>query len=372
MYSKLLRDLDEQIRNSVDRVEWARIVCRKASYFARQGETAAALRAIDRVRTEFVGSLEPEVACWLMLAEGILQFFQLKMTDAQDRFRGAYGLAKAFDVKRALPSCAAWLAHFEFNASNFDSMARFLEEALQSAPQDDYPAIGRASLVLADSLHFAGQFPKARPWYEKTRLAATAEEDRSMLSALFHNVAAFRVANVRLADACGESNPSEFTRASMEAYSAYNYDAGIGTASFQLLIPLLQSQLLAVEGRFYEALVILNDSDEKELPARFHSMIEVDRAWCSIGLGLMKEGRSFAKSAAHLISDEVEPDDLAYVLARLARIEKILGETILESCAERAAEARAQHRSAQAVLEAKLDRLLLSFGEKRSQAPFGS
>lgn len=366
MYTKLLSDLDEQIRNSVDRVQWARIVCRKASYFARQGETVDALRAIERVRTEFAGSPEPEVACWLMLAEGILQFFQLKMAEAYDRFRGAYGLAKAFEVERALPSCAAWIAHIEFSESNFDSMVRFLEEALTSAPKDDYPALGRASLVLADAFHFAGQFPKARPWYEKARLAATAEEDRSMLSALFHNVATLRAANVRLADACGECNPSEFTRASMEAYSAYNYDVRIGTESFQVLIPLLQSQLLAVEGRFYEALVILRNIDEKELPARLHTMVEVDRAWCSIGLNLEKEGKAFAKSAADLITDQVEPDDTAYVLARLAQIEKIVGETIVVGCAERAAATLARHRNNQAALETKLDRLLVVLGERRA------
>lgn len=360
MSTKLLRDLDEQIRNSTDRVQWARIVCRKASYFARQGETAAALQAIEKVRSEFGGSLEPEVACWLMLAEGILQFFLLNQVEAHGRFHGAYGLAKAFDVKRARPSCAAWLAHIEFNDCNFDSMIRLLEEALKTAPDDDYPALGRASLVLADAFHFAGRFAKARPWYERTRRHATAEEDRSMLSALFHNVAAFRVANVRLADACGEKDANEANRASMEVYSAYNYDVGIGTASFQSLIPLLQSQMLAMEGRFYEALVILVDTQKNTVPERLYSMNEVDKAWCSIGLGLTKEALGFAGSAASMISDEVEPDDLAYVLARVSQIEKATGETIVQSCSERAAAALCKHRDAQAVLERKLDQLLLA------------
>ena len=365
MYAKLLSDLDAQIKDNPDRVAWARAVCRKASYFARQGQTRSALNAIEKVRAEFASGLDSEVACWLMLAEGILHFFQLEPIEAHDRFRGAYGLAKTFDAKRALPSCAAWMAHIEFNNSDFDSMIRFLDEALSNAPADDYPALGRASLVLADSFHFAGKFVKARPWYEQTRLHATAEEDRSMLSALFHNVAAFRAANVRLADAFGERVPSETNRATMEAASAYNYDAAIGTTSFGLLVPLLQSQLLAVESQFYEALVILASIDEKILPMRLQPMVGVDRAWCSMGLGLMLEGKVLAKSAAALITGEMEPDDLAYTLGRLAQMEKLSGERFVDCCEERATTSLSAHRSAQLALEAKLDKLQSTLVDRR-------
>lgn len=364
MYSKLLRDLDEQIRNSADRVEWARIVCRKASYFARQGETSQALQAIDRVRSEFAGRIEPEVACWLMLAEGILHYFELRPDDAYDRFRGAYGLAKTFDASRALPACAAWMAHIELDSCSYDSMIKFLEEAFANASPDDHPTLGRASLILADALHFAGQFQKARPWYEKTRLHATSEEDRSMLSALFHNVAAFRIANVRLADACGEGNPTEANRASMELYSAHNYDVGVGVTSFQHSIPLLQAQMLSVEGRHYEALVILTSTDLSRLQARFHTIVEINKAWCSLSLGLRPQAIAFAKSAVERMTDDIEPDDLAYVLSRLVQIERIVGETILESCAERAALAVAQHRQAQSSLEKKLDQLLVTLNKQ--------
>jgi hypothetical protein len=137
------------------------------------------------------------------------------------------------------------------------------------------------------------------------------------------------------------------------------------------LIPLLQSQLLAVEGRFYEALVILHDIAKNELPSRLHAMIEVDKAWCSVGLGLTKEGITFAETAAVLMTDEVEPDDAAYVLRRLTQIEAIVGQAIVESCAERAAFALARHRSTQAVLGAKLDRLLAMLGEKHCQTRRG-
>lgn len=364
MYTKLLRDLDEQIRNSADRVEWARIVCRKASYFARQGETSLALQAIDRVRTEFAGRIEPEVACWLMLAEGILHYFQVQPSEAYDRFRGAYGLAKSFGASRALPACAAWMAHIELDGCGYDSMIKFLEEALANASPDDHPTQGRASLVLADALHLSGQYPKARTWYEKTRRHATSEEDRSMLSALFHNVAAFRIAHVRLADACGETNAAEAQRASMELYSSHNYDVGVGVTSFQHSIPLLQAQMLSVEGRHYEALVILTSTDLSRLQARFHTIVDINKAWCSLSLDLRPQALAFARSAVDRMTEDIEIDDHAYVLARLLQIEKALGETILESCAERAAEALGRHRQGQAALMMKLDQLLATLGKQ--------
>lgn len=358
MHTKLLRDLDEQIRNSTDRVQWARIVCRKASYFARQGETAAALHAIEKVRAEFGCSPEPEVACWLMLTEGISQFFVDNFAEAHDRFRGAYGLAKAFDIKRARPSCAAWMAYFEFSHSNFDSMIKLLAEALTGAAADDYPARGRACLVLADAFHHAGSFVKARPWYERTRLHASSEEDRSMLAALFHNVAAIRIANVRLAEACGESNAIEVNRASMELYSAHNYNQGVGATSLSHSIPLLQAQMLSIEGRHYEALVILTETDTARLPARSHCIIEINKAWCSLSLGMAAHAKTFGQLAVDKFTEDIEPDDLAYVLARLVQIEKAIGEVILEGCGERAAAAVSRHRDAQASLERKLDKLV--------------
>lgn len=363
--AKLLVDLDDRIRNTADRISWARDVCRKASYLARMGHSKSALNAIAGVRNELDKGFEPEAGCWLMIAEGVLHFFEMRQTEAYDSFRGAYGVASTFDAKLARPTSAAWMAHIEFNENRFDLMIRFLHESLTLAEEEDHQARGRASLVMADALHFAGQFAKARPWYERTRLHATAEGDRAMLSAFLHNVAAFRAANVRLADAFGESAKEEAKRALLEAASANNYDTAVGTASFTLLVPLLQSQLLAVERRYYDALMILARLDGENLPVKLQPLVAVEKAWCSIGLGLRREGKEFAQHAAASIGPQLEPDDCAYALARLASIEDHLGQTLLPSSRELAHSILNEHRALQRQLEAKLDKLLEALNKQQ-------
>src|SRR5574340_302882 len=85
MPSKLLSDLLLTARETRDRNTWAKSVCRAASHYARQGSGDEAIKSIAEVRSKFQERLEPEVACWLMLAAGILHFFQTNSKMAYDR-----------------------------------------------------------------------------------------------------------------------------------------------------------------------------------------------------------------------------------------------------------------------------------------------
>ena len=95
MRSRLLQDLDSVIHSTQDAIEWARAMCRQASLLARQGETDEAMQSIGTVRSNFAGGLSPEVAVWLMLAEGILWFGSGDFVRFGDRLKRAYGIAMA-------------------------------------------------------------------------------------------------------------------------------------------------------------------------------------------------------------------------------------------------------------------------------------
>lgn len=367
MYSRLLTDIEARLRNSSDSVSWARDICRAASHFARQGQAELALKSIQNVRQHFGKRLDAEVACWLLLAEGMQHFFQERQAEAYDRFRGAYGMAIGFEAKRASPSCAAWMAHIEFNENRFDSAIRFIEEALTTAGEDDHQARARACLVLADSYHFAGNFKKARPWYERTRLHATSEGDGATLSAFFHNLAALRATNVKLADAFGVKHPEDTKQASMEAASAFNYDTAIGTASFQLAIPMLRAQLLVVEGKYEQALVELATLKVEGLRQRLRAPILVDRAWCLVQIGELEHVKRCALEAVAALTEDVELDDRAYVLARLSKVQEAMAEEYVPDCAARAQAALVSHRSFQDNLEVKLDGLVATLDALRVQ-----
>lgn len=360
MDSRLLSTLNAQASGTTDPVVWARAVCRAASHFGRHGRSKDALISIGVVRAQFGNELHHEVASWLMLAEGVLHFFQLQPREAYDRIRRAYGLAVALKTESALPSCAAWMAHIEFNDCMYEKMAVHLEEALTLATVDDHQALARASLVLADAYHLAGNFALARPWYEKTRLQAAAEGDEATVSAMLYNVAAFRASNVRLDDTFGVEMTKEAHRASMETSSSFNYDSAIGTSGLDFLTQMLRGLMFTIDRRFVDAFAIFEAIDDRKVPERMLAPVFADRAWCAINLGRPDEAWALATIAAERLTSLVEADDIAYVASRVAQVADRCDQVEF-ACAHRAiAETSlAKHRGFQAELLSRLQSIKL-------------
>jgi len=325
MESKLLRELRAISRSTTDRLIWARSMCRQASHHARQGETTEALGAIGSVRSEFGNSLEPEVAAWLMLTEGILKYFSGEADLGVDRLLRAYAVAAASPNCAARPTCAAWLALYYFNTRHFIQMLEMLRESLQLAAHDDHQAQARASLVVADAFHLGGRFDLARPWYERARQHATVEGDEPAISAILHNVAAFRACNLKLASALGEHAPEEAQRANMEASSALAYDLAVGTRSFASFLPHVVAQILIVDRKYQEALATLLKIKVGELPSRAHAVHYVDLATCALHLSDSTLLEFNLRSAQDALTRSTDPDDRVYVCCRLASIFDAIG-----------------------------------------------
>jgi tetratricopeptide (TPR) repeat protein len=368
MKSRLLARLEEDARTSADRVSWARSVCRAASQFARQGLTTEASIAIDSVRRTFGVGLDPEVASWLMLAEGIMHFAAGDHRAALDRIRRAEGLAVALNTTPAKATCAAWLAHIEFNLSNFDSMIPLLCRALKEAAPGDHQALGRASLVMADAYHYAGSFSQARPWYDAARLHATSEGDEAMIGAMLHNVAAFRAVNVLLANALGECLPEEAQRAKMEATSAASYDTAVGTRSFDSLTALLSGQLLIVEGKNQEAQERLSSVDLAALPERLWPVLHADIAWCANILGDTERSKAHCREALTAMKTQMDDDDAAYAWSRLASLYGTFGDSVAsDEMAKKARAAMERLRELRCSLKQRLDACAASLSDDAQQ-----
>jgi hypothetical protein len=255
-----------------------------------------------------------------MLAESILWFSTGQFDKFNDRLKRSYGIAKATTYVEATATCSAWLALSAMNDRRYDEMVGYLQEALSLAAQDDHQARARACLVLADSFHLAGKFSLARPWYEKTRQHATAEGDQSTLSAMLHNVAAFRASNVKLADALGTHLQEEARRANLEATSAASFDRGIGTKSFAQLLPHMVAQLLIVERKYREAFNQLSGMNVSALPHWGHAAHYADFAFCAWRLGESSLVEQHVPKALAALDGPIDPDDAAYVCCRLASI----------------------------------------------------
>jgi len=356
--SRLLKTLNAQASSTRDPVVWARAVCRAASHFARHGQTKDALTSIGVVRAQFGNELHHEVASWLMLAEGVLHFFHMETYEAYDRIRRAYGLAIALKTQSAIPTCAAWMAHIEFNAGAYEKMAAHLVEALTLAPENDHQARARASLVLADAYHLTDQYVLARPWYERARLNAAGEGDEATLSAMLYNVAAFRAANVRLVDTFGGENAKEAHRASMETSSSINFDFAIGTEGLGFLSYILRGLILTIDKQYAEALKAFDSIAEHRLPTRTLAPIFADRAWCYANLDQNDSAWKWALRAIDEVSKLTEADDIAYVESRVAQVaDRLQFHAIAESHRANAVRFLEEHRAFQANLLEMLQKL---------------
>jgi tetratricopeptide (TPR) repeat protein len=175
-----------------------------------------------------------------------------------------------------------------------------------------------------------------------------------MISAMLHNVAAFRASKTRLSDSYGAADMAEAARAMMEAESTGNFDVGIGTASLSWFVPLLRAQLLTIEGRYEEAIDLFSQnlaSAESQGVSRLLVSFLADSAWCKFKLGSMDAAMEDVHACISVAKEECDPDDLAASLARVAAIMEARG--LLEDAAslrERSRVSLKAHVDAQAVL----------------------
>lgn len=320
MDSRLLATLNEQAEKTTDPLIWARTVCRAAAHYARHGMSPQALKAISVVRDHYGIDLDPEVASWLMLAEGVLHYFKANTKDAYDRIRRAYGLAVALQTEAALPVCAAWMALVEFHDGEYIKMSSHIEEALTTARPEDHAAHARAALVLADAYHLAGSYTLARPWYEKARLRSADDGDNATLSAMLYNVAAIRASNVRLNDTFGVESSAEAHRAGMEIASSRHYDHAIDTHGLAFLSLLLRGLLATVSKKFEEALHLFESIDTGKLQYQMLSPFYADMAWCMANTGRVADSNLNMTLAIDNMGHLFEADDKAYVNSRISQI----------------------------------------------------
>jgi len=293
-----------------------------------------------------------------MLTEGILKYFSGESDLGIDRLLRAHAVAAASPNCVARPTCAAWLALYYLNTRRFDEMITSLKEALQLAAVDDHQARGRAALVMADAFHLGGRFDLARPWYELARQHATKEGDASAISAILHNVAAFRACNVKLADALGTHLPDEAKRATMAAGSAAAYDRAVGTRSLASYLPHVTAQVLIVDGNYKDAMLALSSIDVDDLPRRAHAVHYVDIATCALNLGDHPLLERVVACAEESLVQATDADDVIYVCCRLASIYEATGdERRVTHFRSRARAETDDYRIAQDQLVAKLARL---------------
>src|SRR4051794_35075843 len=111
--SRLLRCLEEQLRNSRTPREAAEPLSRQACYFARSGNSAEAKAIAEHLRSRF-GSADARIAAWIMLIEGLVGYFEALKPEALDRIQRAALISQAAGQLDIYYLASTWLANSAF------------------------------------------------------------------------------------------------------------------------------------------------------------------------------------------------------------------------------------------------------------------
>ncbi len=150
----------------------------------------------------------------------------------------------------------------------------------------------------------------------------------------------------------------------MSAESVGNFDQLVGTLSLDALVPILRAQILSLQGRAGDALVLYDEHLASAMAqglARMQASLRADMAWCRLRLGQATRAQQDARAAARAVQDESDLDDRAAAHSRLSQVFTELDEPDAAAFhAQRAAADWQAHAKAQASAVALLDGVLES------------
>lgn len=328
MTSRLSKSLERELAKDSNPLERACLKAQQAILMVRHGHLPEAREVLTGLHSQAFQYPSPGLGAWLYLSEGLMSYYTDFSSGALEKVLRAHAISRSAGMDTMQALSAAWLAHIYFAQHQVEPMARYLAEALRKAAPDHHAARSRASLVVAQSYHFADRMAQATPWYTRARNHAQAEGDDATLSHLIHNMAAMRTAQARRASVTGQSAVGE-EGLLLGADSIQHYDNAVGGSALEGLFPILRAQVLVVQGDFQAAQAMF----EAHLPqamsmglARLGSSLLSDLAWCRVNNGQAEHAMRQARQAEVELDPDCEIDDRALTHARLSQVYAMLGD----------------------------------------------
>lgn len=329
--NRRLQALDDAVAHRRGAREVAFLRAERAEVLARLGQGERVREEIAHLRASELWERHPSLEPWLLLAEGLADFYVDLTSHARDKVRRALALARSTRSARVLPLAAAWMAHLDFHARDDASAVAHLLLALETAPAEHHSARTRLCLVMAGMLHYAGAEAQAQPWYGQARVHAQVDGDSAALSAIMYNMALLRVMGVRLSVAFGEQqDAAALRRALLGTESSMHLDRSVSTRVLSHHPPMQRAQLLVLYGQPAEALALYESHMAQAVAEGLTScecVFLADQAWCLVELGRGDEALVRARAADTAFLTATEPEDLAIAHAMLARVYRRLGLT---------------------------------------------
>lgn len=333
--SKLLDNLDQQLKACTDRAERSRLVCRKAIHLARLDRLDDARAELAGLRSALANTLDPVSATWIMLAEGVAFFFSKDSQASLDRLKRAAGIARSAGLKSDGAVVDGWLAHVQLQLGSYDAAIGSLLSCIQEAQPDNHFAHIRASLSLAELHSFAGDLAGQRAWEQKARTHATSTGDEASIAALLLNGTANRVNWAAIEQAFGLTTTEDLASLRLELRSSLLFDSSFSDIGLSQQPKAMWGHLCMIDRNFSEAVAYL-------LPATCEGYFLADRTTATASLavaymhlGEMAEAGRFAAIAIQVLEDSSQTNDtVALAAARLETYYRRVGETERASALE--------------------------------------
>ena len=320
----------------------ALLQAQRAILWVRHGWEVEARQALDHLHAQVLRHPGAELAAWLHLAEGLIAYYGTFGGGARDRVHRALVMASAAHLPSLHALAAAWLAQMDFVSRDIDSLVTHARVALTALGPADHGAGCRVGTALGMAWNLAQNDALAADWYAWARRHAVSEGDDASISAVVYNQAQMQALRIRHATLATVA--SEAQTALVGAVSVGHYENAVGGVARKDLTPLLQAQLLTVQGEFAAAVPLL----EAQLPAamaaglaRTGGSLLADLAWCWANTGETLRARALADQAviealAEADDPRCDTDERAALHARLAQVYALLG---LDTLAAREADA---------------------------------
>ena len=300
-----------------------------AAYRVRLGRVKEVELTLHELHQRYKANPNVAISAWLNLVEGLVGHFGDMDPGARDKVLRAHALSSAAGLLPMRALTAAWLAHFDYARLDLDSAEVHVRLSIACSNQTDDSVRSRASLVVAQTLHLAGRFDMAKPWYAGARLHANREGDSATVGAILHNMAWLHMSIFRQANFSSELAPKPCFNMLMSAESTKNFDQLFKINTLTGLEPILRAQILSLRGRWAEALDLYNihfSSISDGGTSRFLGISLSDQAWCRLNVGDKAHATEDALAASKLINEHTQVDDRAFAHSRLAQVFDALGD----------------------------------------------
>ena len=321
--ANLLEKIEGALLIEQDLQRCAELSARRAIYLSRIGRFAEVKEIIENLRLQYSDGHAPAISVWIMLIEGVNDFFENLGDRAKDRITRAQLIGVAIGDRTLAAITSSWRAHIEFEVSDFESMATALKICAENLDEENHDANARFAMIIANCFFLRGDRESAQKWFMKSREIALANGDQATIDALIYNRAAFGMARLRVERCLGPVNQQAVISIRVELSSARNYQKIARVGAVNHFVELCLARVLMLEEKFDSALEALARIKTIGPFAAYNfslALIDLESAYCLCKLGRYAEANESLESAFGDVFSGLDVDDRLVVAWLFAEI----------------------------------------------------